>query len=204
MDSLATLIKGLDLNVGTRWRAAHEVILASPAFRADSQLQTIETIDILNVWEDYSRQLEQEHETESRRVRIDRVRKGRKAREGFIALLQELKHDGVLTRQSKWKELYPKIKKDERYENLLGMQGSSPLDLWMDVVDDMQDEVERAADKVEQALKKSQKTLSVETKQEEFDEWIKDLTMDDKAKKEVYQFVSAAIGRLLLTWGIWG
>lgn len=190
MDTLAALVKDMDLNVGTRWRAAHEVILASPAFRADSQLQTIETIDILTVWDTYSRQLEQEHETESRRVRVDRVRKGRKAREGFIALLHELKHDGVLTRSSKWKDLYPKIKKDERYENLLGMQGSSPLDLWMDVVDDMQDEAERAADKVSVALKRDQKVLTIDTKIEEYNEWVKDVKMDDKAKKEAFEFVS--------------
>lgn len=190
IDTLSALVKDLDLNVGTRWRAAHEVILAAPAFRNDSQLQTIETIDILNVWETYSRQLEQEHETESRRVRIDRVRKGRKAREGFIALLHELKHDGLLTRQTKWKDLYPKIKKDERYENLLGLQGSSPLDLWMDVVDDMQDEVERAADKVTVALKRDQKVLNVDTKLEEYLKWVEDVKLDDKAKKEAYDFVS--------------
>lgn len=198
MDTLSALVKELDINIGTRWRAAHEMILASPAFRADSQLQKIETLDILHVWDDHSRQLEQEHETESRRLRTDRVRKGRKAREGFLALLHELKHEGVLTRQSKWKDLYPRIKKDERYENLLGMQGSSPLDLWMDVVDDMQDQVEGAADRVEQALKRDQKVLTVETKWEEFVEWIKDLKMDDKVKKDVYEFVSGRPAHIAL------
>lgn len=193
MDTLTAIVKGLDLNVGTRWRAAHEVILAAPAFRNDSQLQKIETLDILTVWDNYSRQLEQEHETESKRLRIDRVRKGRKAREAFIAFLHELKHDGILTRQSKWKELYPRIKKDERYENLLGMQGSSPLDLWMDVVDDMQDEVERAAEKIEQALKRDAHILTVETKPDEYDSWVQEVKMDDKVKKEVYTFVSRAL-----------
>lgn len=153
-------------------------------------MQKIETIDILAVWEEYSRQLEQEHETESKRLRIERVRKARKAREGFVALLHELKHDGSLTRSSKWKELYPKIGKDERYEALLGMAGSSPLDLWMDVVDDMQDEAERGADKVQQFLKQGQKVVEVETKWEDFEAWVKDLTMEDKLKRDVYDFVS--------------
>jgi pre-mRNA-processing factor 40 len=153
-------------------------------------MQKIETIDILTVWEEYSRRLEQEHDSESKRLRIERVRKARKAREGFVALLHELKLDGVLTRQSKWKELHPRIKKDERYEALLGMQGSSPLDLWMDVVDDIQDEVERGAEKVEQALKQQQKVVEIETKWEEVEQWIKDVAMDDKLKKDVYDFVS--------------
>ena len=183
-------MRDLDLNVSTRWRAAHETILAAPAFRQSTELHHIETIDILTVWEDYSRQLEQEHEQEIKKIRIERVRKARKAREAFVALLHELKHDGVLTRSSKWRDLYPKIKKDERYENLLGLQGSSPLDLWMDVVDDMQDEVERGAEKVEQYLKQQQKVVGIETKWEEVEDWLKDLTMEPKLKRDVYDFVS--------------
>jgi pre-mRNA-processing factor 40 len=190
LENLSKLVRELDLNVSTRWRAAHEMILSAPAFRQSTELHHIETIDILTVWEDYSRQLEQEHEQEIKKIRIERVRKARKAREAFVALLHELKHDGVLTRSSKWRDLYPKIKKDERYENLLGLQGSSPLDLWMDVVDDMQDEVERGAEKVEQYLKQQQKVVEIETKWEEVEGWIKDLTMEPKLKKDVYDFVS--------------
>jgi pre-mRNA-processing factor 40 len=190
LDNLSKLVRDLDLNVSTRWRAAHEIILGAPGFRQNPELQKVETIDILTVWDDYSRQLEQEHETETKRLRIERVRKARKAREGFVALLHELKHDGTLTRQSKWKELYPKIRKDERYENLLGLQGSSPLDLWMDIVDDMRDEVERGAEKVEQYLKQQQKVVEIETKREEFEQWISDLAMEPKLKKDVYDFVS--------------
>lgn len=192
LDTLSTLVKDLDLNVGTRWRAAYEVIVGAPAFRDDSQLQKMEVLDILTVWEGYSRQLEQEHDTESKRLRTERLRKGRKAREGFVALLHELKHDGLLTRTTKWKELYPRIKKDQRYEDLLGIQGSSPLELWMDIVDDLQDEVERAAEKIEQALRRDQKELAVDTKRSEYDEWVKDVSMDDRVKKEVYDFVSHA------------
>jgi len=193
LDNLSTLIRDLDLNVSTRWRAAHETILSAPAFRQSTELHKIETIDILTVWEDYSRQLEQEHEQEIKKVRIERIRKARKAREAFVALLHELKHDGILTRSSKWKDLYTRIRKDERYENLLGLQGSSPLDLWMDVVDDMQDEVERGAEKVEQYLKQQQKVVEIETKWEEVEGWLKDLTMEPKLKKDVYDFVSSSL-----------
>lgn len=64
------------------------------------------------------------------------------------------------------------------------------MDLWMDVVDDMQDEVERGAEKVEQALKQQQKVVEIETKWGEVEQWIKDVAMDDKLKKDVYDFVS--------------
>lgn len=176
------------------------MILSSLPWRADSSLQKIETIDMLGVYDDYSRQLEQEHDEESRRYRIETVRKARKAREGFKALIHELKDAGELTRLSKWKESLPKIRDDERYTALLGLPGSSPLDLFMDVVDDMGEEVERAVEKIERAFLKEEKGIKLETTLEEFEEMVRDMHMDSqietKLRKEVYDIVSWSFQRV--------
>lgn len=194
IQTLGALIRDLDVSVSTRWRAAHDVILSAPAFRADEDLQQIETIDILGVWDDYSRQLEAEHETESRRLKVEQARKARKAREGFVALLHELKADGTMTRRTKWKEIYPKIREDERYLNLLGMTGSSPLDLWMDMADDLAEESERAAEKVEKGLKGIEKEIKLDTAEEEYNSWIKEAGLEsqieERLRKDVYDLVS--------------
>lgn len=149
---------------------------------------------MLGVYDDYSRQLEQEHEEESRRYRVENVRRARKAREGFKVLLHELQDRGDLTRSSQWKHTVPKIKKDERYIALLGMPGSSPLDLWMDMVDDMGEEAERAAEKIEKALAKEEKVIKRETSRKEFEGLVKDVHMDSqidaRLRREVYDMVS--------------
>ena len=190
---LGNLIRALDISVSTRWRGAYDLIMSSSSYKADSNLQKIETLDILGVYDDYSRQLEQEHDDESRRLRIETVRRARKAREAFKALLSEMQVAGELTRTSKWKDMLPRIKADERYVALLGLPGSSPLDLWMDVVDDMGEEAERATEKIERALAKEEKGVKLETSWEEFEIMVKDLHMDSqidaKLRKEVYSLV---------------
>ncbi|WVQ81638.1 hypothetical protein IAT38_003762 [Cryptococcus sp. DSM 104549] len=193
--SLTTLVRSLDITVATRWRAAHDLIISSPTFRSSPDLQKIETLDMLKVYEDYSRQLEKEHEEESRKLRIQAGREARKAREGFKALLAELEARGGLTRTSKFKDVYPLFKRDERYIALLGQPGSSPLDLWMDAVDDIGEEVERAKDKIENALSKVGKKITLESTREEVEEWCREVHMDtqisEKLRREVFTLVQS-------------
>lgn len=195
------MLPTLDISVSTRWRAAHDLIISSPAFRSDKDLQKIEVLDMIKVYEDYAYKLEQEHKEESRKLKIEATRNARKAREGFKALLKELDHNGELTRTSKFKDTYPKIKNDERYIALLGLSGSSPLELWMDAVDDIGEEVERAAEKINNALSKVDKKITLETSREELEQWCREVHMDtqiaEKLRKEVYNLVRS-LGSLIL------
>lgn len=187
------MLPTLDISVSTRWRAAHDQIISSPAFRSDKDLQKVEVLDMIKVYEDYAYKLEQEHKEESRKLKIEATRNARKAREGFKALLKELDHNGELTRTSKFKDTHPKIKNDERYIALLGLSGSSPLELWMDAVDDISEEVERAAEKINNALGKVNKKITLETSWEELEQWCREVHMDtqigEKLRKEVYNLV---------------
>ncbi|WOO80939.1 Pre-mRNA-processing protein prp40 [Vanrija pseudolonga] len=166
ISTLTKLVKDLDITVTTRWRDAHGIITRSDAFRANNDLKSVETLDILNVYDDYSKQLEKEYNEESKRLKTEYRRRGRKARDAFKELLQELKSKGELTRQSKWKETLPKIKADERFTNLVGLPGSTPLDLWMDAVDDLQVAAEEVAAKIEERLGAP---IKLETTAEEFE-----------------------------------
>lgn len=191
--ALTELVKGLDLDVATRWRAAHEMILSSPIFKADPLLQKIDTLDMLAAYEERSRELEKEHDESSRKEYTERSRRGRRARDGFKALLAELVANGKLTRKTMWKETLPLIEKDERYEALLGMHGSSPLDLWMDLIDDLGEETERIADTLEKALKSIDKKITLETTSEDFKAMaaeVPTVVMDDKVQEDVFDLVS--------------
>jgi pre-mRNA-processing factor 40 len=172
------------------------MIVSSPKFRDDPDLQQIDTVDILNVYDDYSRQLEKEHDDESRRYRTETARKARKAREGFNTLLSDMVEKGELTRLSKWKDTVKKIREEERYQALLGMPGSSPLDLWMDAVDDLGEETERAAEKIEKAIEGIGKQVRLETSKDDFEELVKEAHMDAqielKLRREVYDLVGRA------------
>lgn len=169
------------------------MILSSPTFKGDPLLQKIDTLDMLAAYEERSRELEREHDESSRKDHIERSRRGRRARDGFKALLSELVSAGKLTRKSMWKETFPLVEKDERYDALLGMPGSTPLDLWMDLVDDLGEETERVADTLEKALRGPDKKITLETTFEEFEALaatVPTVIMDDKVRADVYDFVS--------------
>ena len=184
---LGTLIRQLDITVATPWRAAQKMLQAAPEYPAG-----VETIDVLNVFDDYTCQLDQEHHEETRKYKAEQVRRARKAREGFKALLSELQAAGDLHRNSKWKDTLPKIRDEPRYTALLGLPGSSPLDLWMDAVDDMAEEVERAASKLERAYDGK---VDANTSFEDFEARTKDAHVDAKLRRQAFDLIQERLAQ---------
>ncbi|EPQ56799.1 hypothetical protein GLOTRDRAFT_105293 [Gloeophyllum trabeum ATCC 11539] len=135
ISKVVSLFKQLDVDVLTRWRTAHAMVLESDEWKNDPELQKLPTLDILLAFEDYSRVREREFEEQMRRNQVEKTRRERKAREGFKALLKELADSGKIKARTKWKSIYPLFSSDERYLNMLGKPGSNPLELFWDVVD---------------------------------------------------------------------
>ena len=71
------------MDVLTRWRTAHTLVLESEEWKNDPELRRLPTLDILLAFEDYSRVREREFEEQMRRSQVEKTRKERKAREGF-------------------------------------------------------------------------------------------------------------------------
>lgn len=191
IDALTSMVKELDITVSTTWRSAHNLILASPGFKGDKELSQIETVDMLVVYDEYMRQLEAEHEDEEKRLRTEQYRRYRKAREGFKGLLSDLEAKGQLKRNSKWRDTLRIIKDEERYTNLLGLPGSTALELWMDAVDDLSEEIDRATAKLENGIEAGK--IKSTTTFDEFEQWVKEAHLDSqvepKLRKEAYEVI---------------
>lgn len=84
---VVALFKELDVDVLTRWRKAHEMVLDSEQWQSDAELRNLPTLDILLAFEDYSRVREREFDEQMRRTQVEKTRKERKAREGFKVIL---------------------------------------------------------------------------------------------------------------------
>ncbi len=69
------------------------------------------------------------------------------------ALLAELCESGRFHVDTKWKELYPLVHEDERFTAMLGITGSTPLDLYRDVVLDLEEELYRDRKLAQEILK---------------------------------------------------
>ncbi|EIN06033.1 hypothetical protein PUNSTDRAFT_54329 [Punctularia strigosozonata HHB-11173 SS5] len=155
ISTVVALFKQLDVDVLTRWRQAHQMLINSEEWKSNPDLANLPTLDILLAFEDYSRVREREFEEQMRKQQLEKTRKERKAREGFKALLAELVQSGILKARTKWKQIYPSIKDDDRYLNILGNPGSNPLELFWDIVDDMDQKLDAKIATVDAALRKA-------------------------------------------------
>ncbi|KAK7033008.1 Pre-mRNA-processing protein prp40 [Favolaschia claudopus] len=167
ISKVVALFKELNVDVVTRWRDAQERVLASEAWTEDAELQKLPTLDILLAFEDYSRVREREYEDQMRRAEVEKNRKERKTREAFKALLEELAGAGEIKARTKWKDVYPLFKTDERYLNMLGNPGSNPLELFWDAVDVLDQQLEKKMAVVEAAITRYNAVRAKQTSEKE-------------------------------------
>lgn len=164
MAKVVALFKELDVNVVTKWRTARDLLLDSEEWHSDEELRKLPTLDILLAFEDYSRVREREYEEQTRRTQVEKTRKERKAREAFKAVLHELTQSGAIKARTKWKEVYPLFRDDERYLDMLGNPGSNPLELFWDAVDTLDQQLDAKVGIVEDVIKRHNARLEEKAK----------------------------------------
>lgn len=136
MDELVNVLKGLNLEPYTRWAEAHSKIESNEIFSSDEKFRTLSKSDILTAFENHIKSLERTFNDERQREKTSKARKERQNRDRFLDLLQELKAAGEIKAGAKWMNVHAKIHNDPRYIALLGQPGSTPLDLFWDMVEE--------------------------------------------------------------------
>ncbi|MCJ1423175.1 hypothetical protein MMC29_001056, partial [Sticta canariensis] len=136
MDELVGILKALDLEPYTRWSEAQEIIQSDEKFQGDDKFKTLSKSDILTAFENHIKSLERTFNDERQREKTSKTRKERQNRDRFMDLLNELKEAGKVKAGTKWMQVLSEINKDSRYVAMLGQSGSTPLDLFWDVVEE--------------------------------------------------------------------
>lgn len=136
MDELVGILKALDLEPYTRWAEAQEIIQSDEKFQGDSKFMTLSKSDMLTAFENHIKSLERTFNDERQREKTSKTRKERQNRDRFMDLLNELKDAGKVKAGTKWMQVLPEISKDSRYVAMLGQSGSTPLDLFWDMVEE--------------------------------------------------------------------
>lgn len=90
MAKLTTILQSLSLDLaGTvRWHEAQSTLLRTPEWHRDPELQKIEPIDVLAVFEEEVRKAESEANQARQRAAEEKRRRARKAREDFAVSLR--------------------------------------------------------------------------------------------------------------------
>ncbi|KAL6717897.1 U1 snRNP protein [Lecanora helva] len=136
MDELVGILRALDLEPYTRWSEAQEVIESNETFKADDKFKTLSKSDILTAFENHIKSLERTFNDERQREKNSKQRRERQCRDRYIDLLKELKAAGKIKAGTKWMNVLPEVHEDHRYVAMLGQPGSTPLDLFWDMVEE--------------------------------------------------------------------
>ncbi|KAH9823196.1 hypothetical protein DFH28DRAFT_351553 [Melampsora americana] len=183
-----------------QWRVAQEAILRSEFFQNDDDLRKMDDLDMLMVFEEEVKRAEKESSEAKAKQKEDKRRTYRKTRAAYIQLLHELKLNGEIQPGTMWKEVYPLIEADERYQNLVGNPGSSPLELFWDLVDDLDQETEEKAKIVQDILADQQKTITETTELDHFLSWLDGHTdptvLDKKTLTHVFMMLHDEVVRI--------
>ncbi|KAJ1677989.1 U1 snRNP protein [Spiromyces aspiralis] len=149
------------IQIGTHWKDAKELLLQTSEIKELlEQAKASGPIDewgariaILDAFAKTIDRYDQEDEQKRTKMAKDQRRKERKNRDHFRALLREMREAGTITPVSTWSELYPSIKNDSRFTNMLGQKGSTPLELFWDEVELLNEQVYDARKALEADLK---------------------------------------------------
>jgi pre-mRNA-processing factor 40 len=136
MDGLVDMLQKLNFEPYTRWSDAQATIFGGPQFESDEKYKTLGKYDVLTAFQNHMKALERAFNDSKQREKNRKYRKERKARDAFNGLLRSLKKEGKINAGTKWKTVFPLFEKDERYLNMLGNPGSTPMELFWDVIDE--------------------------------------------------------------------
>lgn len=160
MDMLMSLLKTFEADVTTRWKDAKQTVIESEEWTNDAQLRSMDVGDMIDVFDELMKGIERDKTQEMKEKAKKRKRDDRKRRDWFKAKLQGWKAEGLLTRQSIWPDVHARVKGETEYQEMLGQPGSTPLELFYDVVDELESRFKALVHDVEDAL------WSIESKDE--------------------------------------
>lgn len=135
-DDLADVLKGLNLEPYTRWSEAQGIIQSDERVQTDDKFKALTKSDFLTAFENHIKSLERTFNDARQQQKAGKARRERQNRDRFVELLRELRSQGKIKAGTKWMNILPIIENDSRYTAMLGQPGSSPLDLFLDVVED--------------------------------------------------------------------
>ncbi|KAI8976452.1 hypothetical protein BDB01DRAFT_802905 [Pilobolus umbonatus] len=157
-----------EITYKTEWKEAQVLYRNTEEGKEPNAFEGMDMLDFLSVFEDYNRTLWEKPLHELNDKINQRRRKERRAREGFRNLLSELVSNGKINVRTLWKDIYPIIKDDSRYASAVGLPESTPLDMFWDTIDDLDEQLYQQKKIVYDALKRANFDVETDTHLEDY------------------------------------
>jgi pre-mRNA-processing factor 40 len=136
LDDLTAILNALDLEPYTRWSQAQEILQSNERMLTDDKFKLLSKSDILTAFESHIKSLERTFNDARQQQKASKARRERQNRDRFVELLQDLRSKGKIKANTSWMTILPEFEDDPRYVAVLGQAGSTPLDLFWDIVEE--------------------------------------------------------------------
>nr|XP_048336341.1 pre-mRNA-processing protein 40A isoform X2 [Ziziphus jujuba var. spinosa] len=151
------------IKASSQWRRVQDRL------EADERCLRLEKIDRLEIFVEYTRDLQKEEE-EQKKIQKEELRKvERKNRDQFRKLMEDNVAAGLLTAKTHWREYCMKVKDLPAYKEVASnTSGPTPKDLFEDVAEELQKQYHEDRTQIKDAIKLRKIMLSTAWTFEEF------------------------------------
>lgn len=169
MKVVHTFFDQLQVNVYTKWMDIREPLFKKVQV---NKLTNIHRMDVLDAFQNLMKRLERDLNTERQKKKIVFYRQERKARKNFVNLLQSLREESKIRAGTKWTDIFPLIRDDDRFIAICGLPGSTPLELFWDIVEEEDRKFKLRKELILDTLASKRLKVNTNTSFEEFLSWI--------------------------------
>ncbi|ORY87135.1 hypothetical protein BCR37DRAFT_335881, partial [Protomyces lactucae-debilis] len=163
--ALSRELDDIDITLNMTWHEAKAKIdEANVSFRYKS----LSKLDVLQAYEDFVDSKERQQAIATKQAKVEERQQERKNREAFTTLLHSLRDQGDIYAEMRWQDIYLHIKEEDAFLAMLGQAGSSPLDLFRDVVEELRDALREKKRTVTKYLEERHFTFDVSTLLDDF------------------------------------
>ena len=159
-------------------------------FKDDPVFASMEKIDRIQTFADYIISLESAEKAEKREKE---KYQGYQNREKFRELLQISVEEKTLNMDTKWRDFVLMIKDKDEYLNMLGQEGSTPLELFQDKIQELKKDYKKIKKIFKEIIVKNNIEFKFQITFEEFDKLIskyeQSRLISDDMKKLLYEHI---------------
>lgn len=168
MVAFVDLLRSLEIGLTTTWKQAQATVRSSDAHASTPQLRDMRKVDALLAFEQHIVRLDKKRISEFKIAKAMQRRDARRSRKAFSDLLAGLRSAGKISAGTKWKNALSFFKDSPEFLNLVGQSGSSPMDLYWDICDEMEGELRDQKVMVLDVLDAKREVVTLQTDFEAF------------------------------------
>lgn len=177
------------IGVLTRWNEVKTSMKRDETLRSELSVRELNMLDILTVFEDVVKGAEKKFFEDRKQKRREEQAVERRKRQAFLGLLGSLVKAGRIRHDSRWQDVYTDFEDDERYIDMVGQAGSTPLELFWDEVEQLKKELRIKRDIVLDGLAEIQFEFTETTSYDEFKKAVAKHALAAQVEEDTLKYV---------------